>query len=476
MLPGHKTKIVCTIGPSSRTLSVLKEMIKEGMAIARLNFSHGSLNEHAEDIENIRKAANALGRPVSILVDLPGPKIRVGTLYKEPITLNKGDAVTLTTKDLPGTETTIPVAYRRLPESVSKGSAIYINDGAISLTVLDVTEEEVQCRVIIGGVLLSHKGINLPGAPIFMEPVSERELSFIEFGMERGVTAFGVSFVEKAADILKIKEFARKKGNDVYTVAKIERAKAIDNIDEILKVTDGVMVARGDLGVEIPIETMAVVQKGLIRKANEHCRPVITATQMLLSMTENKRPTRAEATDVANAILDGTDAVMLSEETAIGRYPVETVRMMARIAASSETHRKGSTWSIASPHSSPRGQDEVTGDIISRNVAEAAQALKVRFILTPTETGATARRISRFKPDPWIISFSSSRKVADFLLFSYNVHPCVIERSDEGFYKAVTTYLKRNKLAKTGDLAIMTQGQFSAGQQTTDSMSVISIP
>jgi pyruvate kinase len=477
ILPRHGTKIVCTIGPSSRSPSILRGMIRAGMNVARLNFSHGEPEEHAEDAKTIRSVARELGQTVAILADLPGPKIRIGQLEREPLLLRKGEAVTLTTRDMPGRGSLIPVAYPAMTKSLSRGSHIYMNDGSIMLKVLDVAGEEVQCKVAVGGSILSHKGVNLPGAEIFMEPVSERELELIDFGLRHGIRVFGVSFVEKAEDILKVKDFAGARGIEVYTVAKIERSRAIERIDQILRVTDAVMVARGDLGVELPIEDIPVVQKKLIRKANALCKPVVTATQMLLSMTDNTRPTRAESTDVANAILDGTDGVMLSEETAIGRYPVETVRMMARIAASTERHRRDLSRQEALPAREKGARaDRDLSDVISRNVLDAARALRPRLILTPTSTGATARRISRFKPAPWILSFSERPEVAEFLVFSYGVFP-VVQRLEPGedWYEAATRFLKEEKLAAPGDTAILTQGQFSPRHQTTDSMAVITI-
>ena len=477
ILPRHRTKIVCTIGPSSRSPSILRGMIKAGMNVARLNFSHGEPDEHAKDAETIRSIARELGQTVTILADLPGPKIRIGRLEREPLPLKKGDSVTLTTRDIPGRGDLIPVAYPALIRSLSRGSPIYMNDGSIMLKVRDVAGEEVRCKVVVGGSILSHKGVNLPGAEIFMEPVSQRELDLIDFGLRHDIRVFGVSFVEKAEDILKVKNFARARGTEVYTVAKIERSRAIERIDQILRVTDAVMVARGDLGVEIPIEDMPVVQKKLIRKANALCKPVVTATQMLLSMTDNTRPTRAESTDVANAILDGTDAVMLSEETAIGRYPVETVRMMARIAASTERHRRDLPGREAFEAPSRRaGEGRDLSDVIARNVLDAARTLRPRLILTPTATGATARRISRFKPAPWILSFSERPEVAQFLLFSYGVFPLVqgLDQSED-WYEAVTRFLKEERLAAPGETAILTQGQFSPGHQTTDSIAVITI-
>jgi pyruvate kinase len=331
-----KTKLVCTIGPASRSDAMLEKLLLAGMNVARVNFAHEKLDRHADDIRRIRQASLKTKRPCQILADLPGPKIRVGDLKHEPIELVHGKEVWLTTQKILGTVKRVPVNYAQLTQSVKKGSLVFLNDGFMQLQVLEVKGTEVKCRVLIGGPLLSHKGLNLPAAKLFVEPVTEQDLKFVEFGLGQGVDFFGVSFVEKAADILKVRAFAHKMGKIIRTIAKIERSDAIRNIDSILKVTDGIMVARGDLGVEVPIETVPVIQKRLIAKANWAGVPVITATQMLESMTHNIRPTRAEVTDVANAILDGTDGVMLSEETAIGEYPVETVDMMEKIAVSVE--------------------------------------------------------------------------------------------------------------------------------------------
>ena len=303
-LPRHKTKIVCTIGPASRSKLVLRELITSGMSVARLNLAHGTLEEHREEIQRIRSVAQKIGRDVTILLDLPGPKIRIGKLENEPLMLKKGYTLTLTTTDIIGTASLISVNYEQLPESVSKGSIIYLNDGFIQLRVQEVRQNEVRCKVIIGGQLLSYKGLNLPKVKILLEPITERELDYVDFGLKEGVDTFSVSFVEKADDIVKVKEFAKQKGSSINVVAKIERAEAVMNFDAIMGVADAAMIARGDLGVQIPIEDVPGVQKRLISKANILGRPVITATQMLESMTENIRPTRAEVTDVANAILD----------------------------------------------------------------------------------------------------------------------------------------------------------------------------
>lgn len=334
---GRRTKIICTIGPASRSEDILAEMMRRGMGMARLNFAHGTQSQHAEDIKFIRSASARVGKPCAILIDLPGPKIRVGKLRHEPIQLRKDHSVWLTPRKILGLfADRIPVDYPRLTESVKPGAMVFLNDGFIQLRVEEVKGSGVKCRVLMGGDLFSRKGLNLPGSPMFVEPVTDLDLRYIEFGLSQGVDLFGISFLEKASDIRKAKAFAAKKGRRIRTVAKIERAEALENIDPILSVADMVMVARGDLGVQIPLEDVPFAQKEIIRKARARKVPVITATQMLESMVQNVRPTRAEASDVANAILDGTDFVMLSAETAIGAYPLEAVEMMARIALRAE--------------------------------------------------------------------------------------------------------------------------------------------
>ncbi|MBN1277162.1 MAG: pyruvate kinase [Deltaproteobacteria bacterium] len=430
-LPIHKTKIVCTIGPASRSEAVLERLLLQGMNVARLNFAHGTLQEHSENIRRIRAVAAGLKRSCMIMADLPGPKIRIGKLLDEPLLLEKGNEVILTTAKGPaGAANQIPVEYRRLAESVSPGSLIFLNDGFIQLQVERVSGEEVFCRTVIGGPLLSYKGLSLPGVKIFTDAVSNTDLKFVAFALEEGVDAFGVSFVEGEDDILKVKGFAQERGQAVYVVAKIERAEAIDNFDAILFAADAVMIARGDLGVQIPLEEVPPLQKKLINKANLLGRPVITATQMLLSMTENIRPTRAEVSDVANAILDGTDAVMLSEETAIGRYPVETVEMISKIAASAERERKAIRALADLPAYFRTGAGSGNAgveDVITLNAVESANSLNVRYILTHTQSKGTPCLISRFKPDCWILSCGGNAKTKNFLALSYGVHPVSLD-------------------------------------------------
>lgn len=477
-LPVHKTKIVCTIGPASRPLSTIEDMIQAGMNVARFNFSHGNLAQHALDISRVRLAAARTKRIVGTIIDLPGVKMRIGKLASEPLTLRKGQKVTLTTRNVLGTESVIPVDYKLLVKSAVKGGIIYLNDGFIQLKVQDISGPDITCRVIIGGPLRSHKGLNLPGAKLFVNAITKTDLRFIDFGLKHGVTTFGLSFVEKASDINKVREFARRKGKEVFLVAKIERREAIENFDELLKAADAIMVARGDLGIEIPTEEVPVIQKILIRKANIAGRPVITATQMLGSMTQNVRPTRAEVNDVANAILDGTDAIMLSEETAAGEYPVEAVRMMTKIAVSTEQLSNNGRLSaeIRDQIRDTNGKNKLsTPDVISLNVVRAVEKLKAKYILTPTSTGSTAQLVCRLKPRCWILAFSTHRRVCEFLAFSYGVYPFLVSNKAQSRPEAALRKIKVFRLVEKGDAIIITERRFSWRPGETDSLHVVVI-
>ncbi|MFZ7127632.1 MAG: pyruvate kinase [Desulfobacterales bacterium] len=457
-LPAHKTKIVCTIGPASRSEEVLERLILQGMNVARLNFAHGTVQGHREDIRRIRAVAARTGRSCLIMADLPGPKIRIGKLMHEPMLLEKGNEVILTVQNLVGTAGQIPVEYKRLPESVNPGSLIFLNDGFIQLQVEKVSRDKVYCRTLIGGPLLSYKGLNLPGVKISADAVSDKDLEFVAFALQEGIDAFGVSFVETADDIRKVKSFAQKDGQSVHVIAKIERAEAIVNFDEIVTAADAIMIARGDLGVQIPLEEVPAVQKKLIHKANLLGRPVITATQMLLSMTENIRPTRAEVSDVANAILDGTDAVMLSEETAIGRHPVEAVEMLAKIATSAERERKAVQALADLPAHFRTGAGSGNSrveDLFSLNTAESANALNVRFILTHTQSKGAACFISRFKPDCWILSFVGDEGTNSFLALSYGVYPICLEDQTNAFSDVAARFLTQAGMVGKDDRMIL---------------------
>ncbi|MDE2028850.1 MAG: pyruvate kinase, partial [Candidatus Omnitrophica bacterium] len=424
---------------------------------------------------HIREVASRLGRMVSIFIDLPGVKMRIGRLQHEPVMLKKDEKVILTTRDVPGTDVLIPVEYKQLARSVSKGKTIFLNDGFIQLLVERVCGQDVMCKVLVGGRLTTHKGLNLPGAKLNINPVTERDLEIIEFGLKHGVNTFGLSFIERPKDIVKIREFARKKGHSVYLIAKIERRGAIENFDEILKVADAVMIARGDLGVEVPIEEVPGIQKRLIQKANLMGRPVITATQMLESMTQNVRPTRAEVNDVANAILDGTDAVMLSQETAVGDYPVETVQMMAKIAATTEAQREAGELfdegMQVDDKLSRSGEALTVTDVTALNAISSARELDARYIVSPTTSGSTTRRISRYKPHCWILCFCIHPKVCDFVNFSYGVQAFFLNKkiTHELLFKTIQEF----KLVKKGDTVIFTERRLS--KDHTDSLCIVKV-
>ncbi|MGI5992960.1 MAG: pyruvate kinase [Methanosarcina sp.] len=457
-IPDHKTKIVCTIGPASSSEEMIRKLMLTGMNVARINFSHGNFESHSEVIRRVRKVAAELNRTVAILADLPGPKIRIGELEKEPIMLHKGNFVTLTVDEELGNEKRIPVSYKQLPESVVPGSLIYLSDGFIQLRCLEISGNDVLCEVLIGGELYSHKGLNLPGAKIFLDPVTEKDFKILEFALSKEIDIFSISFIESAKDIHKVRNFAAARGKSIHIVAKIERRQAVENIHEILKETDGLMVARGDLGVEIPIQEVPSVQKEIIQSAKLLGIPVITATHMLASMTNNIRPTRAEATDVANAILDGTDAVMLSEETAVGNYPVEAVEIMAKIAKATENWRSKTKWGLDTIIKDIMAREMSIDEVITLQVHEALQKLPVAAVLTPTRSGATPRRVSRFKPETWILAFSRVPRTCDFLSLSYGVYPVNVKETKEGWEKKATEKAKELGFVKSGEVVIFTQG------------------
>ncbi|NCC77191.1 MAG: pyruvate kinase, partial [Clostridia bacterium] len=396
VLPACKTKMVCTIGPASDSPEMLEKMLEAGMTIARLNFSHGDFRVHGDVIRRIRRAAEKTGRPVAIMADLPGPKIRIGTLLIEPVELVIGQRFTLTTDEVMGTRDLVSVTLKELPHAVRPGDVLFINDGLIQVQVEQVDSVRVHCRVVVGGSLRSKKGLNLPGIDLGISAFTEHDRECMRFALEQGVDAISQSFVNNAEDIRAVRKAADEMGFQPFVIAKIERASILEKLDEIMEASDGVMVARGDLGVELPIEEIAVMQKRITARANLFGKPVITATQMLESMINNRRPTRAEATDVANAILDGTDCVMLSEESALGRYPLEAVRMLVQIAVATEPHRTKHSYRKIPEHPifcEIREVDHIASSvsaIVSQNDTVAA-------ILAPTDSGLTARRLARYR-------------------------------------------------------------------------------
>ncbi len=425
-LPGHHTKIVCTIGPASDPPRILEAMIRRGMTVARLNLSHGTPSEHRERMGRIRAASEKTGRRVAILADLPGPKIRIGTL-SAPMTLRRGE-VLLLSRDGPTAngERVIPLELPPLLRPLSPGDRVFLSDGSIALRVASSAPGGLRCRVMTGGVLLSRKGVNIPGLLPGGGAFTPQDRSLLAFALECGVDGVGVSFVETAEDLDAVQREARRLGHDPFLVAKIERKRAVGNIDTLLDRADAIMIARGDLGVEVPIERIALLQKHLVRKAVAAGKPVITATQMLESMVHSPRPTRAEATDVANAVIDGSDAVMLSEETAMGDDPVAAVAMLSRIARATERSVHG----MGSGALRPPGASSTGEEVLAWGVRAMAEQISPRFIVAPTESGATASRIARFRLLPWILALSPSERVCRKLTLSRGIHPVRVERGN----------------------------------------------
>lgn len=402
----NRTRIVSTIGPATSDPDTLGALILSGTDVARLNFAHGSRAEHGRLIEAIRSIAAGLDRPVAVLQDIAGPKIRTGTIENGPVLLRSGQAFTLTSRDVPGDAERVSLTYRGLPNDVRAGDALLLGDGVIELAVESVTDDEIRCRVITGGELDSHKGINVPSRSIGVPTLSERDREDLDFGLAHGVDYVALSFVRSAEDVLEAREIVRARGGDAALIAKIERRTALERIDEIIDAVDGIMVARGDLGVEIPLERIPKAQKELIEKANRAAKPVITATQMLRSMVDNPRPTRAEVTDVANAVLEGSDAVMLSEETAIGRFPVEAVKMMGRIVSEAETDFPFNAW--AAPINV--GGPAETAEAVAHSACRIASEIGAAAIITVTQSGLTARLVARHRPPQPIVALTPSRQ------------------------------------------------------------------
>jgi len=439
--PTQKTKIVATIGPASESPEMLQRLIRAGLNVARLNFSHGDFSHHAELVRRIREAARVTGRRVAIMADLPGPKMRLGKIEPEPIQLVQGDRFTLTNEEIVGDAQRVSMSFEPLPRVVKPGNRLFLNDGLVQLVVERVAGNDVECTVAVGGELRSRKGLNLPGINLGISAFTERDRACLEFALGAGVDAVSQSFVEGAADIEAVRSAAVKFGRVPFIIAKIERADALEHYEEILAAADGIMVARGDLGVEVPIEEIAHTQKQLIAKANLAGKPVITATQMLESMVTSRLPTRAEATDVANAILDGTDCVMLSGESAMGKFPEEAVRMLAKIAAFTETHRPRGTLAVGRQLVARQPGSSI-GDRMASLVEHALETLPIELVVVPTRGGATARSISRSKPPVWILAPSADPTACQGLAFSYGVHPADLDEEPADWRSYAAEWLR----------------------------------
>ena len=451
----RKTKIVCTIGPASESPQTLEALIKAGMNVARLNFSYGTHAEHLRKIKSIREISDRLKQPVSILQDLAGPKIRVGEVKEGGVELKRGETFLLTNRGMMGDEKGVSTNYPSLPNEVKSGDTILLSDGTIELQVLESNGQDIQCRVMMGGLLTSHKGINVPTGSIKAQAFTEKDREDLLFGIQHGVDLIGLSYVKEAGDIKAVKNVLKRGLADIPVIAKIERKEALENIDAILSLSDGIMVARGDLGVETPLERVPYVQKMLIRKANALGKPVITATQMLRSMVDNTRPTRAEVNDVVNAIYDGTDAVMLSEETASGRFPVEALQMMAKIARAAEEEFPFDQFK-------KREMDGKTNvpQAISHAASLLAEEVEAVVIVTPTESGSTARWVSRLRPRQPILALSRYLSTVRKLNLCWGVQPVLV--SD---WKNTDDMLERSKrmpselgMASPGDKIVIIAG------------------
>jgi pyruvate kinase len=454
-LPDNKTRIVATIGPASESPDMLERLIRAGMNVARLNFSHGDFTGHAERITRIRAAERATGRRLSIMADLPGPKMRLGKIEPEPIQLRPGDPFTLTSDDIVGNAQRVSMSFPRLPKVVKSGDRLFLSDGLVQLVVERVAGNDVHCKVSVGGELRSKKGLNLPGIDLGISAFTDHDRVCLEFAVNNGVDAVSQSFVERPADIQAVRDAAKALGKQPFVIAKIERADALKHIDAILEATDGIMVARGDLGVEVPIEEMAILQKQLIAKASLAGKPVITATQMLESMTTSRLPTRAEATDVANAILDGTDCIMLSGESAIGKYPEEAVTMLAKIAAFTESHRPPTRLHHLKAMIS-RQQPATAAEAIASVVEHALETVPCAAMFVPTRTGTTARMISRFNPPVWIVALSRDHGVCQSLAFSYGVHPVQLAEDPRNWRDYAREWLREHEVS--GAIAMLVAG------------------
>jgi pyruvate kinase len=453
---GKRTKIVCTLGPATNSATAMEQLIKAGMNVARINLSHGIYKEHARHIRTVRKLAQGLVTPIAILIDLPGPKYRTGKLKNGQATLKKGAQVVLTTRQIEGDAGIISVNLPTLTQDMKAGDTVLLDDGAMQLKVLERQGTEVSCRVIVGGILTEGRGLVVPGMHISASFITDTLRECILFAIRQQPDYLALSFVSSAEDVTSVRAILRENDADIPIIAKIERGVAVDKFDSILAVSDGIMVARGDLGVDIPLEEVPLVQKEIIKECNQAGKPVITATQMLESMVNAPRPTRAEVTDVANAIFDGTDAIMLSEETSIGKYPVQAVKMMARIAR--EAEGKLPYEQILAERG--RWLEQKTDELISYNACHTAQSLGAVALVAFTQSGSTAGRVSKYRPRMPILAITTDAGVVGRLMLRWGVYPFQITgpSSVEELFATGAKLAKELGLAKRGDLIVITGG------------------
>lgn len=469
----RRTKIICTLGPASESEVVLKELMLAGMNVARFNFSHGTHEEQKKKLARVIKISNELGLPVATLLDTKGPEIRLGNFKNGHVTLDAGQLFTLTTEDIQGTKEKASITYKNLVSDIKVGNTILIDDGKIEMYVEKIDGEDICCRVVNGGKISDHKGINVPGVVISMPYISDVDYADIRFCGEMGYDFLAASFVRCSDDVLQVRKILDETKSKAKIIAKIENMQGIENLESILEVSDGIMVARGDMGVEIPMEEVPIIQKQMIKKAVAHGKIVITATQMLESMISNPRPTRAETTDVANAIYDGTTAIMLSGETAAGAYPVEAVKTMARIAQRTEDaiDYNGRLKKIKN-----KEKADIT-TAISHATCTTAQDLQASAIITVTMSGFTADMISRYRPQAPIIGCCVNPRVCRQLSLSWGVMPILIEKEDtaEDLYEEATRAAEKAGYIKKGDVVVLTAGVPLGVSGNTNTIRVIEV-
>jgi pyruvate kinase len=453
----RRTKIVATVGPVTRDPGRLWGLISAGVDVLRLNFSHGSREDHVENIERIRRAGEAVGKEVGILGDLPGPKLRLADLGRDVVVLHSGDETSLTTREAEGSRECLPVSWENLPDAVQPGDDIYLADGRVRLRAIEVTADDVRCEVEAGGAVASHQGINLPGADTGLPSAGEDDLDWVDFAVDQGIDLLAVSFIRSAADLEPVLQRLRERDSDIPLIAKIEKPQAAENAEEIVEAAgSGIMVARGDLGIELPLAKVPVVQKRLLKLAGAHSKPSVTATQMLASMTATPRPTRAEVTDVANAIYDGTDAVMLSEETAVGEHPIEAVRVMDQIARETELDLPYEEWLV---HRTEARSDEI-GNSVAQGAVAATYSLGLAALVVPTRSGRTARLVSAFRPRVPVLAMTPRIETVRRLNLLFGVQ-CVLSEDWESLRMLLdqcAIAARETGVADSGDLIGITAG------------------
>jgi len=466
----RRAKIVCTLGPATDSYDQIKALVEAGMDVARLNLSHGTYAEHEDRFRRVRKAADETGRSVGILVDLQGPKIRLGRFAEGPVLLERGDEFTITVDDIDGDQQICGTTYKGLSADVGRGERILVDDGRVTLEVTDVEGPRVHTMVIEGGMISDHKGLNLPGVAVSVPTLSEKDIRDLRWGLRIGADIIALSFVRTGRDVEDVHRVMRQEGHRVPVIAKIEKPQAVEDLESIVDAFDGIMVARGDLGVEMPLEAVPMVQKRAIKLAKRNAKPVIVATQMLESMIDSSRPTRAEASDVANAVIDGTDAVMLSGETSVGKYPIETVKVMSRIVAAAEEDVLAAGLPPLTESNKPRTQ----GGAVARAAAEMGDFLGARFLVAFTQSGDTVRRLSRYRSPIPVLAFTPEAATRSQLNLTWGVETFLgpmVQTTDE-MVQQVDEQLLRIGRCKKGDVVIITAGSPPGMPGTTNMVRV----